>query len=323
MCNEQPSVSALARDHALLYIDRLASQDVFEIWSVIERLYRPHSILTDYADTFIETLRHHDHREGATAHPRFQEHLEQSVSSQQYEMAKLPVAFFDAQDMEGMACQDADAYLAGAGDHNEASLLLWQRIAVGMRHQTYRHTLVAQLVRSGIPAQRFTRDMSAYQLPGEAAKADTGSTSDGESPLHCLALRHARLYLDPSLCEREGYDQPRLLGEIFALKPDELYWQSLEAHVLASDPVHGAIHLYWFRQEVAFFEAHRKTPLFNEDDLFAFGTLNPALLTEPDAHVLQGGMSGALRTAHGHSERGAYAHQELKKGSFADAIKDL
>lgn len=318
------ALAKIAQGHAKQFIGELASNHMLDIQEGIGRLCNAHSILADYADTFIETLRRHDQCQGTSALSRFQEYLEKSVSSQGYERAKRFSDLFDAQDMEGMARQDADAYVALTDKQDVANLpLLWERIAMWMGHQTYRHALIAQLVLRGIPAQRFTRDLSAHRSSGNPAEAFPTTSPERDGPLQCLALRHSNLYLDPSLCEQQGYDQSRLLGEIFALKQDMLYWQNLEAHLLASDPIHGALHLYWFRQEIAFFEANRKSPLFNADDLFAFGMLNPALLTEPDAHVLQGGMAGALRTAHGHSERGAYAHQELKKGSFADAIKDL
>lgn len=287
-------------------------------------LYQTYELHQDYAKVFHETLRADDAKTGGDACRTFDSLFQSLLSDQLQALSQLAPERFEAEGVEGLARHDANAY-ATASDQADPFTLpeLWERIVIGLDHHQYKTCLIAQLMHRGITPQRFHKDLSSIRTVIREHKTPEERSKDSARLLDTLAHHHASLYLDTAQRERFGYDATRLIGDIYALKGDAVYWETLEGQIIDSDPSFGAIHLYWFRQEVAFYEANRKSPAFNEDDLFGFGPMHTALLALDHDEVLQGGMAGALRTAHGHSERGLYQDVELKKRDFGAALREI
>ena len=323
------------RQHATTLADRAAHHAglfarIVEAGLLDERaqtligLYQTYELHQDYAKVFHETLRADDAKAGGNACRTFDSLFQALLSEQLQSLSRLAPERFEAEGVEGLARHDANSYATATEQGNAFALpALWERIVIGLDHHQYKTCLIAQLMHRGITPQHFHKDLSSIHTVIREHKTPEEHGKGSARLLDSLAHHHASLYLDPVQRERFGYDDTRLISDIYALKGDVVYWETLEGQIIDSDPGFGPIHLYWFRQEIAFFEANRKSPAFNEDDLFGFGPMNTALLVLDHDEVLQGGMAAALRTAHGHSERGLYQDVELKKSNFGAALRDI
>ncbi|MBD8089089.1 hypothetical protein IFT48_03775 [Pseudomonas fluorescens] len=313
-----------AAHHAGLFARIVEAGQLDERAQTLLGLYQSYELHQDYAKVFHDALRSDDAKTGGNACRTFDSLFQARLSEQLQNMSRLAPERFESEGVQGLARHDANTY-ATAVEQGETFALpaLWERILIGLDHHQYKTCLIAQLMQRGIAPQRFHQDLGAIHTVIRDQVTPYERSQDSARVLDTLAHRHAHFYLDPGLCASAGYDQTRLMSDIYALKGDSVYWQTLESQIVESDISFGPIHLYWFRQEISFFEANRKSPAFNEEDLFAFGPLNTALLSLDGDEVLQGGKAGALRTAHGHSERGAYQDVELKKSSFGAALREI
>lgn len=310
--------------HAELFARIVESGQLDERAQTLLGLYQTYELHQDYAKVFRDTLKAYDAKQAGNACRTFDSLFQVLLSDQLQALSRLAPERIEEEGVEGLARHDANAY-ATAAEQEETFRLpnLWERIIIGLDHHCYKISFIAQLMKRDVSPQRFHKDLTAIHTVIREHVTPDLQGEESNRILDSLAHHHAKLYLEPALREKAGYDHARLISDIYALKGDSVYWQTLESQIIESDATFGAIHLYWFRQEIEFFEAHRKSPTFNEEDLFAFGPLNTALLTLDDADVLQGGMSGALRTAHGHSERGIYQNVGLRKSNFSDALKGI
>lgn len=310
--------------HASLFAKMFLNSKFADHSAQVLELYQNHEMHPDYRQAFDQTLLRVDREHSVTSYEVFRARYQERLTDQLHELISCDPSHFQHESIEQVAEGDAALY---AEQRHSSSLApatsMWSRILLGLGHPPYKTAFIHGLMQRDVSPHSFHEDLKRFRSTHLGiAEQPVANRAPGEVLNH-LAERHASLYMNPVQREAAGYDKTRLVGDIFALKGDREYWTAFEHSLLESDPEFGAVYLYCFRQDLALFEAHRKELDERNPDLLAFGALSAELVSMDSDEVLQGGIAGVLRTAHGHSEKGVYTGANLPQRSFSAAIRSL
>jgi hypothetical protein len=318
------SLASRAELHASLFAKMHLSSDCHDQGASILGLYQNYEIHPEYRHAFVHALVTLDTEQGSKTQERFHIQYQTLLVDQLQQLIAIDPSEFHHATIEQVADMDAVKYSTLHAQNNAfQSPQLWDRIVLGLGHPPYRTAFISALMYHDVSPYAFHQDLKRFKdILRDLKDPQTPKESPG-AVLNHLAERHAALYINPMLREQAGYDKTRLMGDIFALKGDPEYTSIFEHTLIETDAEFGSLYLYWFRKDIQHFEAHRKELDENTKDLMGFGPLSQDLVALDDDKVLQGGMAGILRTAHGHSEKGLYGGGELPKRSFAAALESI
>jgi hypothetical protein len=287
-------------------------------------LYQNYEMHPDYRLAFEKTLQKVDMQHSVTSYASFRARYQERLTDQIHGLISTDPAHFHNDTIEQVAQGDAELYVEQLPlNDSQHAHGMWSRIILGLGHPPYRTAFIRALIQRDVSPRSFHEDLKRFRsvhLGTSEISLDENSTCE---VLNHLAERHAALYMDTAKRDATGYDKTRLIGDIFALKGDTEYWSVFENSLLESDPEFGSVYLYCFRQDLALFEAHRNDLDENTPDLLAFGAISYDLVSMDTDEVLQGGVAGILRTAHGHSEKGVYTGANLPRRSFSEAVRAI
>ena len=318
------SLAHRAELHASLFAKMLLNSNFADHSAQVLALYQNYEMHPDYRSAFDQTLHRADQQHGITSYETFRARYQERLTDQLHELISSDPAHFSNETIEQVAEGDARLYSEKSPDNDlQQPSALWSRIILGLGHPPYRTAFIHALMQRDVSPHSFHEDLRRFRSLHLGAQPLQDEYPAPGEVLNHMAERHARLYMNPREREKTGYDKTRLIGDIFALKGDPEYWAVFEHSLLESDPEFGSVYLYCFRQDLTLFEAHRKELDEHTPDLLAFGTVSDELLALDTDEVLQGGMAGVLRTAHGHSEKGIYKGANLPRKSFTAAIRSL
>jgi hypothetical protein len=317
------SLAHRAELHASLFAKMFLNSKFADHSAQVLSFYQNYEMHPDYLHAFEMTLHQVDSQHSVTSYETFRARYQERLTDQLHELISTDPAHFQNDTIEQVAEGDAALYAEQLILKDQVQVQsMWSRISLGLGHPPYRTAFVHALMQRDVSPHVFHEDLKRFRAAHMGASTESPQKDTGEVLNH-LADKHAQLYMSPLQREQAGYDKTRLIGDIFALKGDAEYWSVFEHTLLESDPEFGSVYLYCFRQDLALFEAHRKELDENTPDLLAFGVISDELVALDNDEVLQGGMAGILRTAHGHSEKGVYTGANLPKRSFASAVRSL
>ena len=318
------SLAHRAELHASLFAKMFLKPRFADHSAQVLSLYQNYEMHPDYRQAFDQTLHRVDKQHGVTSYGEFRARYQERLTDQLHALISSDPVHFECQTIEQVAEGDAALYVANSPcDSTQNTQQMWSRIILGLGHPPYKTAFIQALMQREVSPHSFHQDLKRFRSLHLGAPEIAPADQPPGTVLNHLAERHAALYMNPQQRDQAGYDKTRLIGDIFALKGDPEYWSVFEHTLLESDPEFGSVYLYCFRQDLALFEAHRKELDEHTPDLLAFGTISSDLVSLDTDEVLQGGMAGILRTAHGHSEKGVYTGANLPLRPFASAVRAL